>query len=321
MPTIGIIGFKTDSHVQLLKTEIEQRGQTALIIDFFNYPRFNLLSLDQAASYDDIHVDAPIRLSSIDVLFIRNFGYSYPSGKGGRMGLIEESTALRDNLTFQYSAVRMMANRVPVINRLDSSLYHRLKSYQFFLLHRQGVSVPQTLSTNDIEEIEAFLRRCPRGAVVKPATSGAEVVMADREFLARNRDILKARPFLFQQYVKGTSLRAYTLGGEIVSIAEIKHDQSAVDWREKETGIEPWTAEEALKQEIARAVRILGLAFCSVDIEYDAYTGKYYLLDFSPAPLYSGWSSVTNTDITAMVVEYLLRVIDHGDTIWMEHRR
>lgn len=316
MPRIGIIGFKTDPHVQLLVQEIERCGQTALVIDFYNFPRFNLLSLDHPASYDDIHVESPIRFSSIDLLFLRNFAYPRAGNPGSRARLIEGSAALRDKLFFQYSVVRMLEQRIPVINTLEAASFHRLKSYQLYLLNRQGISVPQTVATNHIEEIEAFLRRFPRGAVVKPAASGAEVVMADREFFERNGKILQTRPFLFQQYVKGRSFRAYTLGGEIVSIGEIEYDKSQVDWREKETGIEPWEAEESLSLQITRAVRILNLAFCSVDIEYDEYTGKYYLLDFSPAPLFAGWIKRTNTDITGRIVAYLLRVIDKGGLLW-----
>ena len=318
MPTIGIIGFKTDPHVQLLVKEIERQRARAVIVDFYNFPRFNLLSIDEAASYDDIHIDETVRFPSIDLLFLRNFAYPFPANASNRLRFIEHSAGVRNNLVLQYSVVRMLEDRIPVINNLDSTLLHRLKSYQHFLLNAHGISVPQTLSTNNVEEIEAFLGKFPQGVIVKPGTSGAEVVMADREFFENNQEILKTRPFVFQQYVKGRSLRAYSLGGRAISIGEIIYDKRVVDWREKEIGVEPYEVKEALRAEIARAVKILNLVFCSIDIEYDTLTKKYYLLDFSPAPLFTGWSKTTKTNIAGEIADYLFRVLDNNGIIWNE---
>ena len=153
MPTIGIIGFKTDPHVQLLVKEIERQRARAVIVDFYNFPRFNLLSIDEAASYDDIHIDETVRFPSIDLLFLRNFAYPFPANASNRLRFIEHSAGVRNNLVLQYSVVRMLEDRIPVINNLDSTLLHRLKSYQHFLLNAHGISVPQTLSTNNVEEI------------------------------------------------------------------------------------------------------------------------------------------------------------------------
>lgn len=318
MPTIGIIGFKTDPHVQLLVKEIERQGSRAAIVDFYNFPRFNLLSIGETASYDDIHINETVCFSTIDLLFIRNFAYPFPANAGNRSQFIERGAGVRNNLAFQYSVVRMLENRIPVINNLDSTLFHRLKPYQHFVLKRHGVSVPQTLSTNNVEEIEAFLRKFPRGVIAKPGTSGAEVVMADRDFFEHNKEILRVRPFVFQQYVKGRSLRAYSLGGRIISIGEIVHDKRLVDWREKEIGIEPYEPDAALRAGIAGAVKNLNLVFCSIDLEYDAHTEQYYLLDFSPAPLFTGWSRTTKVNIAGKIADYLFGVINNNGILWNE---
>lgn len=318
MPRIGIIGFKTDPHVGLLVREIERHGAEAVVIDFYNFPRFNLLSFAEAATFDDIHVKEAIEFSTIDLLFIRNFVFPFPVSAGNREQFIKLGRHATTSLFLQYGVVRMWEQRIPVINNLDSMLFHRLKSYQMFLLTRHRLTVPATLSTNNTTEVEAFIGRFPQGVIAKPGASGAEVVMADREFFDSNDEILKNRPFLFQQYVKGKSLRAYCLGGEIISIGEIVCDSEEVDWREKKSRIDAFEAGRELILEIAKASKVLNLAFCSVDMEYDAYTRKYYLLDLSPAPLFAGWSKSTNTNIAGRIVEYLLRVIDNRGIIWKD---
>jgi glutathione synthase/RimK-type ligase-like ATP-grasp enzyme len=197
-------------------------------------------------------------------------------------------------------------------------LYHRLKSFQHFVLARAGLPVPQSLYSNKVEEAKEFVSRFPNGAIAKPGTSGAEVVMADRTFFESTRDIMKARPFLFQQYLKGRSLRAYCLGGETISIGEIHYDEKYVDWREKKSRIEVVEADANLITQIAVATNTLKLPFCSIDIEYDACTRKYYLLDFSPAPLFLGWSKLIEADIAGEIANYLLAVIDNGAVLWKD---
>jgi glutathione synthase/RimK-type ligase-like ATP-grasp enzyme len=318
MPRIGIIGFKTDSHVRRLAREIAKRGAEAATIDFLNFPRFNLLSIDGISTYDDIHVEQPIELSTIDLLFIRNFANPFPSHNDDRPRFIQLGKRAASALSAQYNLVRMLERRIPVINTLQAMLYHRLKCFQYFVLAKTGLSVPHSLYSNNVEEAKEFASRFPNGAIVKPGTGGAEVIMADRTFFESTQSILKVRPFLFQQYVKGRSLRAYCLGGEVLSIGEIHYDKKYVDWREKNSRIEAVEADENLITQLAKATNILNLPFCSIDIEYDAYTRKYYLLDFSPAPLFLGWSRSTNTDIAGEVAEYLLGVIDNGAILWKD---
>ena len=97
------------------------------------------------------------------------------------------------------------------------------------------------------------------------------------------------RPFMFQQYVAGRSLRAYTLGGQVSSMGVVRSDEKRVDWRAGPVQVERVEPEEALKLQIAKAVKLLGLSFCSIDIEHDDSDGKYYLLDFNPGALFTGW--------------------------------
>ncbi|MBD3315936.1 MAG: hypothetical protein GF344_09130, partial [Chitinivibrionales bacterium] len=73
MPTIGIVGNKTDLHVTSVVHELEKRSCEAKVIDFHNFPHFNLLTLDKEPVYDDIHYPHAFALRDIDLLFIRNF--------------------------------------------------------------------------------------------------------------------------------------------------------------------------------------------------------------------------------------------------------
>jgi glutathione synthase/RimK-type ligase-like ATP-grasp enzyme len=211
-----------------------------------------------------------------------------------------------------------MAERIPVINDLWSSMFHRLKAYQYYLLHSNGISVPKTLVTNNLHKIRRFITDMDHRVIAKPNTSAAEVLMADNDFFEQNQHILKSRPFIFQQYVNGRSFRAYLLGGRIISMGEIHYDRRFVDWRERTNRIVTYKPEEPLKRQIEKAVRILGLAYCAVDIEYDDYTRKYYLLDFNPSALFTGWSRLVKMNMAGSIAEYLIEVLKRDGNIWQD---
>jgi len=144
-------------------------------------------------------------------------------------------------------------------------------------------------------------------------------VMADDAFFAAQARRLAPRPFIFQQYVGGRSYRAYLLGGRVVSAGEILHDRAHVDWRERSRGATTVDLEPRLEEELARAVRLLDLPCAGVDIELDAPSGIYYLLDFNPSALFVGWGRMCGADVAAMIADYLLELA-HGGRVWRDGR-
>ncbi|MBD3358046.1 MAG: ATP-grasp domain-containing protein [Chitinivibrionales bacterium] len=223
-------------------------------------------------------------------------------------------------LGLQFSLVSILGGTIPVINDLNASLFHKLKAYQYHLLHAQGVTVPRTLVTSCVDRARAFVRSLDGRVVAKPNTSAAEVVMADESFFAKNGAVIPERPFIFQQFVSGRSYRAYVIGGRIVSAGEFFFDRTYVDWRERIERYEVVELEEETEEQISRAVEILGLGYCAVDFEYDTVTRKYYLLDFNPGGLYMGWSKMAGVDIPALLVDYFLFVLKNGGRIWYDNK-
>jgi len=318
MYKIGILGFKNDDHVKTLLQEIKRKKAQPVLIDFYNFPRFNLLTLGDETVYDDIHIKEEINLKDISILFIRNINRPLSDKYLSIKKLKSDSLHATRRLMYQYSFIKIMKNKIPVINMLYASCFHRLKAYQHYLLNSQGIRVPKTLATNNLKAIHEFAAKYHSRIIAKPNTSGAEVVMVDHAFLKKNKHIILSRPFLFQQYVKGKSFRAYVLGGKIISFGSIHYNENIVDWREKQGTVVKEMPQTNLKKQINKAVKILNLAFCSVDIEYDYDTKTYYFLDFSPNPLFLYWSKMTGDAIAVSIIDYLIKVIDNKGQIWQD---
>jgi glutathione synthase/RimK-type ligase-like ATP-grasp enzyme len=316
LPLIGILGQKNDAHVLSLSSELESRGATVLIVDFYNFPRFNLLTLNRDMCYDDIHVLQPLPLNDLDLLFVRSFSTRMPRALRNQEKCEAQSAETVAVHALKSSFIRIMEERIPVINSFPAMLFHRLKPYQYFLLDRNGIPVPGTMVTRNPIAARRFIAAHEGRVVVKPLAGGAEVVMAEGMLRETGMESPWKRPFMFQQYVAGRSLRAYTLGGQVSSMGVVRSDEKRVDWRAGPVQVERVEPEEALKLQIAKAVKLLGLSFCSIDIEHDDSDGKYYLLDFNPGALFTGWERLTGINMAARIAEYLLRVVKNRGEMW-----
>lgn len=315
MDTIGIIGQKKDPHVMALAAEIKKRAGKPVVIDFSHFPKFNLLALNHISVYDDITVRDDIDSRDLDVIYIRNFGASRVR-VNGKDDVRYHTSASSGVTALQFSFVNMMAARIPVINDLKAASFHRLKAYQYHLLRSKGFCVPKTCATNNRERAVKFIADEKRNAIVKPNASGAEVVKADQASFKQLTDVMPQRPFIFQQFVSGRSFRAYVLGGRIVSMGEIEFDRTFVDWRERVQRVIPYEPDKALRRDIEAAARTLQLAYCGIDIEYDNATGDYFLLDFNPSALFTGWSRLIQVNLAGQIADYLMEIIRNGGKIW-----
>jgi glutathione synthase/RimK-type ligase-like ATP-grasp enzyme len=318
-PQIGIFGRKADPQVVTLSEALAARGARPRVVDFFNFPRFNVGSMEgEGGAYDDINQPEPVDLGALELVHLRPACFVDEPA--------DDAAALRDHyrrqlarLAFQLGLARTLARRVPVINPPGSFLFHRMKAHQHLLLLRHGIPTPEAVITQDEARARAFIRRHDGRVVAKPLASGAEVVLADEAFWAGDGRHLPARPFIFQRYVSGRSMRVYLLGGRIASAGELHYDPALVDWRERTTGATPWEPPPDLVAQLRRAVRLLELPCCGVDVEWDEATGRHYLLDLNPAALFVGWGRMLGLDTAGQLADYLLRVQAQGDP-WLAVR-
>ena len=319
---VGIFGRKVDRQVTDLRDALAARGARPVVVDFHNFPRFNLATLGQhVCTYDDLNLPDAAVLTDLDLVHLRGACLADLSADATPKEL-SASTITRhyrrqvSRLSAQLGLARRLARRVPVLNPPHAFLHHRQKAHQYALLARKGVAVPATLVTSDARRARSFAEALPGGAVAKPLAGGAEVVMADEAFFESHAGGMERRPYIFQQYVKGRSLRAYLLGGRVVSMGELSYDRAQVDWREHVQQVLPYSPSAELAAVMKRATRLLDMPCCGMDLEHDELTGELYLLDFNPSALYASWGRMTGTDMAGLLADYLLQVASRGQ-IWV----
>lgn len=298
---ILILGSRDDPHVTLIQGKIRQRGESAVCFDTRQFPTETKLSLfPQAMGASYFEVDGEkIAFSMIRSVYWRTFmgikTQDYDDAHLKEMARREIESAL-GNLVRGLDCLW--------VNSHAAIELHRYKGHQLSLLHRAGLRVPETLISNDGDEVRRFFEHHHGQVIYKPVRGGAHTSKVSEEDLseARLRELFEA-PVQFQEFIPGDDIRVYLVGEELFA-AEILTD--ALDFRrDRNARINPIDLPEAIMKDCRTLAKTLGLVFSGIDIRRTP-SGEYVFLEGNPSPMFSYFEKVTGYPISDRLVDLLL---------------
>ncbi|GAA2817921.1 hypothetical protein GCM10010441_47990 [Kitasatospora paracochleata] len=198
-----------------------------------------------------------------------------------------------------------------VVNRPRAMESNGSKPYQAQLIARAGFAVPDTLVSDDPEEIRAFHRG--HGRVVYKSLSGIRSIVRElTEADGARLHLVRALPTQFQAYVPGRDVRVHVVGERVFAAAV---DCAAIDYRYAgRDGLHAELSRYELPPEVAeRSVALaagLGLSLAGIDLRVRP-DGTWVCFEVNPMPAYSYYESHTGLPIAAALVE-LLAAADLG---------
>ena len=193
-----------------------------------------------------------------------------------------------------------------VLNRSKEVDVGYSKPMQSQFIRRLGFAIPETLVTNDPDEVCAFCRRHER-VIYKSMSCVRSVVDIIDECDSARLESVRACPVQFQQYIEGTNVRVHTVGKRFFATSI---SSSAVDYRyaylsgEKEKLAET-TISNDLATRCVSLARALGLEFAGIDLKITD-DGRIYCLEINPSPAFSYYELHTGQKIAQAVAEYLV---------------
>lgn len=193
-----------------------------------------------------------------------------------------------------------------VVNRPAAAAGNGSKPHQLRQIAAAGFTVPETLVTNDPEDVRSFAGR--HGQVVYKSVSGirSRVRMLVDADLERLPDVL-ACPTQFQRRVPGTDVRVHVVGADVFA-TEVTC--AADDYRyAREQGCAPATlAPVDLPGEVAARCRRLsadlGLPVAGIDLRRSP-DGGWHCFEVNPSPAFSYYEAATGQPIAAAVAGLL----------------
>ena len=167
-----------------------------------------------------------------------------------------------------------------VVNPLTGGyIDHDTKTQLYEKLRAEGVAVPGCLTTNSPEEAEKFIQSFEE-VVFKPAVGvGSTRVVTDHDL--QDLSLLKRCPVLFQERIRGETLRVHLVGDRVVLALKIV--ASGIDSRTRTEKFEYVKIPGEEEGRIVRAHRFLGLHYSAWDV-VAAEDGRYVCLDCNSGP-------------------------------------
>lgn len=311
---VGLVGEIGDAEVIALGRALEDRGAEPVPLEFPLFP--DRRALHECAASGRFGAE---EFASLDAIFLRRTFRALPLGGDGRPFQSAEAWWHRrvpdgqgpndeaECFAFKYAVLEILGHRIPVINPPSAQEVHRIKVSQLFSLMRAGLPVPPTVSGNDPEACRRFVEEQggEHQVVLKPLAGIYKTRLLSEVGLD---EALAAGPVLLQRYVRGETIRAYLVAGELHGAGRILRRGSAVDSSVEQIGVEPVELPQHAASAGWTAAERLGLSWTGMDFIRDADTGSYFILELNAAAMFAGFAQQTGCDIPGAIARLLLDV-------------
>lgn len=205
------------------------------------------------------------------------------------------------------------------VNHFGASQLSGNKLYQLSVARQVGWKVPDTIVSNDPDEISSFVTE-HRSAVHKMLAPSSWRISKDKIAIpytatVSRRDVsrktpLRLAPGIYQEKVPKQYELRITCFGKFQVVTRIDsqmHEQSRLDWRLGQRFID--FADGAIPSKIRslcwRYLQALNLAFGAIDVIVTP-DGEYYFLEINPQGQFLWIEARTKVPILDMFAEYLL---------------
>lgn len=223
---------------------------------------------------------------------------------------------LKEYASLRYNLFTAMEN-VPWINPFENE--NRIdgnKMFQLKIAQKNGLTVPETIFSNDSERITSFFHEHCQGKMVAKLHGSLSKSMGGENFLSTQiidedslEDIADIAycPMIFQPYIeKEYELRIVYLAGEFFT-GKINNSENT-DWRIAH-GSYAWSAYDLpknLKQNMTLMMKEMGLYMGAIDI-IKAKDGNYYFLEVNPQGEWGMLQKELNFPIAQRIADHLIK--------------
>lgn len=192
------------------------------------------------------------------------------------------------------------------------------KLAQLRLASEMGLLIPQTVVSNNYDDVQRLSKRCKGDIIIKPVKAG----LLDDKFVVftnkvRNQDFdyLKQSfplPSIYQENIpKELDIRITVIGRQVFATAihsQINKD-SVIDWRRAQDVNLPHythTLPEDIKNKCLEIVEKFGLKFGAIDMILGK-NGKYYFLEINPNGQWAWIEKRTGYKLTKVLTDMLIK--------------
>ncbi|GAA4271591.1 hypothetical protein U6A24_13475 [Aquimarina gracilis] len=299
---ILICGIPTETPVALLIQQLENNKLPYLLFNQRDFISTNMVyKIVNGKIQGTIRLnDSTVDLNKITGVYNRLINFmSIPEYEDTKDEAVRHHCAKLHDTINQWLEV----TDAKVVNKNSSMISNMSKPFQTQLISDFDLDIPETIITNQPEEVVSFLKEKER--VIYKSASGVRSIVQE----LTEEDIPKLKkicwcPTQFQEYVEGNNIRVHVLGDQVFSTL-IK--SSATDYRyDSDTEYIPVNLPDTINRACIALTKSLDMCFSGVDLKYDESKDRYTCFEVNPSPAYSHYEKHSGQKISHALANYLL---------------
>jgi hypothetical protein len=308
---IVIFAREDDRHANAVAAILgRDHHQDTVILDLSFFPGSNrLASLFKHDRQTILFTDR--RGRRIDLMAVRSFWWRRPQSLLPDPMIVDPQAqhfALQESLSALYGILRCCPGLW--VNDIEHDQNADFKPRQLAAMRCLGLSVPETLITNDPDEARSFFARHEGNVIYKAFNQRGLIWLPTRRFTAADLvhlHQLPCAPVIFQRYIEGNRDIRVTVAGNAVHATEFMiEDTEHVDHRliMGSTVCSAHYLPLPVERDVIALVRALGLEYGSVDLRLTP-SGEYVFFEINTAGEFLYIEDRTGQPIAAAVAAHL----------------
>lgn len=270
-PRVGLLCAEDHAAGRYLRKRLECRGAHVLHADLCAFPNEIRVSVDaQGVVADGVALDA------LDALWAPKGEYMSPvpawvppreQWASLRESFPRELRHHQETRAFRASVLRLLSERVPLVNPSSAFRASLLQPWLLRSLARQGLPVAPFVSGNDLEQIAHFVDQAGQACRVRRLLQRArEEQIADFDYLKTHHEDLDHFPWIVRQRLGESLVEAWVVGGRCAGA------------RDRDRWLAPVDVPFAVSDLAVRCAQGAGLVMGVVSMERDK-AGQPWLID------------------------------------------
>lgn len=310
---IGIISHAADEHAAAVIRILQNDGKSPRLIDTAAFPANMTLSFSLDGRGHVAVLGDEVDAFDTDELHVVWWRRPRPYGLNPQLDPSMASFAYAEC----HEAMAGMWHSLDVqwVNPPEADEVAHHKPRQLALAARLGLSVPNTLITNDPQAARAFIASLRDKRVIYKTFLAQETQWRETRLVGRAEldamESLRLAPVIFQEFVDAEIDLRVTVFGEEVYAAAITTPPGAYeyDYRVDLSGvrIEPASLPKKLEGLLVRLVAELGLLYGAIDLRLTP-EGDYIFLEINPAGEFLFIEEKSGIPLTSAMADLLTRL-------------
>ncbi len=307
---ILIISSPDDVHAQAVMTELSRLGRPHRLLNLSEFPSQLRLTARLDGDQSDFTLTfadgARISMDEVSAVWWRRpqaFGFPAEIKDPAHRYFAQSEANTAFQGMYQSSEALWVNNTAR-----DAAASH--KPWQLKLAREVGLSIPETLITNDPEEALAFWQQYPGEVIYKPFLQTYHAWRETRRIQQEDEPLIEAvrlTPVLFQRFVPAVCDLRVTVIGDRLFAAAARAEQYELDIRfNTDAKYQPHDLPARVEERLFALMRRLGLEYGAVDFRLTP-EGEYVFLEVNPAGQFLYIERATEQPIAAALAEHLAR--------------